>query len=80
LNGTKCSFNDCVREATERQYRPVVVRIHRVVEQCHVGCRCHGIDQGVNRSLIPTFTEVGNALDELVHRFQHVSTKKPEDR
>jgi hypothetical protein len=30
--GTKSGFNNGVRGATERQYRPVVVRIHRVVE------------------------------------------------
>ncbi len=79
-NGTKRSLNDRVRVSTERQHRPVVVRIHRVIEKCHAGCRSHGIDQGVKCSLIPTFTEVGDTLDESIHKFLHVLTKEPEDR
>ncbi len=79
-NSTKSGFNNRVWASTERQHRPVVVRIHRVIEKCHAGCRSHGIDQGVKCSLIPTFTEVGDTLDESIHKFLHVLTKKPEDR
>jgi hypothetical protein len=58
----------------------MVVRIHRVIEECYAGCRSHGINQGVKSFSIPTFTEIGDTLDEPIHRFLHVLTKKPEDR
>jgi hypothetical protein len=78
-NGTKSGLKDCVRGSTERQHRPMVVCIHRVVEEHHTGCRSHGIDQGLNSSLIPTFAEVGNTFDDSIHRLLRVQTKKPED-
>lgn len=67
LNGTKRRVGRRIRFAHEREDGPMMVRIHRPVQQCHARHRLYGPDQGANGRSVPSLAEVRHASYQVLH-------------
>jgi hypothetical protein len=62
------SFADGIGQSGEGQHRPVVIRVHGMVQKPDIGYGGHCLNQGLNDGGISAFAEVRDTFDEWPHR------------